>query len=117
MEDLSEIIDKNEMIDFHIYADDQFKTYSYELKQNYKLFNQLIESYGEELAKVLILERRHDLKDFFMKINSLLINYNILFEKINNENIRNYMEIIRKYTKNIRKYTTFYEIMLNSTKI
>jgi len=92
MEDLSEIIDKNEMIDFHIYADDQFKTYSYELKQNYKLFNQLIESYGEELAKVLILERRHDLKDFFMKINSLLINYNILFEKINNENIRNYVK-------------------------
>lgn len=101
MEDLSEQIDKNELIDFHINMDLQFKTFSSELKLNYQQLNILIESYKEELAKVLILERRQELKNFFSKINIRLLNFDIIFEKINNKDIQQY---IHKRIKEHRKY-------------
>lgn len=91
MEQLDEQINKNELIDFQIYLNNQFKMYSIELHDNYKLFNQLVNNYEENLAKVLILKQKTIMKDFFLEINLQMTYLLQIFDRVNNITIKNHI--------------------------
>lgn len=105
-----EILDINELEDFFILTlDTQFRLYSYEMRENFKLLQILIKSYNLELEKRLVLSRKIDLIEFFLSIEKKMLYFIHCFQKINNPNVKNkiyfYIQKIRLVNRsNIIKF-------------
>ena len=104
-----DILNLTELQDFFIILNPQFSLYSYEIRENFKLLNNLIITYDKELKSKLILSRKIDLIEFFTNIEKTLLYINHVFKSINNKNIKyNLIKKIQKLRKinieNIKKY-------------
>jgi hypothetical protein len=104
-----ETLNVNEIEDFFMMLDPQLRLYSYELRENFKSLQVLISTYNSELNKRLILERKLDLIEFFSGIEKKTLYYSYIFQKLENQNIKNkidfYIQKIRLVNKsNILKF-------------
>ena len=109
MSEVNNNISFEEIKEFFILLDPQIMTYSYEIRENFKLFKTLCLNYNIELQKYLILSRQIDLIEFFTVFERSLLYINGVFIKIQNEDTRKYLQNeIKKYRKynldNIIKY-------------
>ena len=109
MSNVNKIIDLNEINEFLINLEMQSIQYSYEIKENIKLFKSICLSYDKELNHLLLLSIRIKLIEFFNSTEKQLLYFTIVFNKINNPNIKKYMtNQLYKYRKynliNIQKY-------------
>ena len=99
----------SELEDFFISLTPQFSIYSYEIRENFKLLNNLIITYDKELKSKLILSREIDLIEFFTNTERNLLYFNHIFKSIKNKEIKNTLikkiQIFRKINlENIKKY-------------
>jgi hypothetical protein len=104
-----ETLNVNEIEDFFMMLDPQLRLYSYELRENFKSLQVLISTYNSELNKRLILSRKLDLIEFFSGIEKKALYYLYIFQKLQNQNIKNkinfYIQKIRSVNKsNILKF-------------
>jgi hypothetical protein len=86
-----------------------FSLYSYEINQNFKLFNNLIITYDKQLKSKLILSRKVDLIEFFKQVEQKLLYINDVFKAIIDNNIKKTLQdkilVFRKLNvENINKY-------------
>jgi hypothetical protein len=118
MKELEEKLSKNEMINYYINNDVQFKSLSYEFSKNYHLLLNMIEIYEEELAKVLILSRPTDMHAFFRDQNTVLKNMYQIFSKVKNEKVKLLIEnkIDNQRKLNIR-YAKHYMQKIEKTNV
>jgi hypothetical protein len=104
-----DILDFNELENFFISLTPQFSLYSYEINQNFKLFNCLITTYDKELKSKLILSRKLDLIEFFKQVEQKLLYINDVFNSIVDNEIKQTLQkkilVFRKLNvENINKY-------------
>ena len=109
MSNINQIIDLNEINDFFISIEMQSILYSYEIKENIKLFKSICLNYDKELNHLLLLSVPINLIEFFNSFEKQLLFFNSVFIKINNPNIKKYITNqvykFRKYNLcNIQKY-------------
>jgi hypothetical protein len=103
------ILNLTEFEYFFINSTPQFSIYSYEIRENFKLLNNLIITYDKELKSKLILSRKIDLIEFFTNTEKTLL-YNIhVFKSIDNKNIKKTLinksqNLRKKNIENIKKY-------------
>lgn len=94
MNELNEKISRNEKINLFILNDIQFASQSYEFLNTFRVLQNMIATYDEELSKVLILSRSADLKAFFKDHNTILKNMYEIFSTVKNLKVKEYVEII-----------------------
>ena len=99
----------NEYDNLFISLTPQFSLYSYEINQNFKLFNNLIITYDKQLKSKLILSRKVDLIEFFKQVEQKLLYINDVFNSIIDNNIKKTLQdkilVFRKLNvENINKY-------------
>lgn len=104
-----DILDFNEFENYFISLTPQFSLYSYEIRENFKLFNNLITTYDKELKSKLILSRKLDLIEFFKQVEQKLLYINFVFNSITDDNIKKTLQnkilVFRKLNvENINKY-------------
>ena len=104
-----DILDFNEFENYFISLTPQFSLYSYEINQNFKLFNCLITTYDKELKSKLILSRKLDLIEFFKQVEQKLLYIHDVFNSITDNNIKKTLQnkilVFRKLNvENINKY-------------
>lgn len=99
----------SELEDFFISLTPQFSIYSYEIRENFKLLNNLIITYDKELKSKLILSRKLDLIEFFKQVEQKLLYIHGVFNFITDDNIKKTLQnkilVFRKLNvENINKY-------------
>jgi hypothetical protein len=104
-----DILDFNEFENYFINLTPQFSLYSYEIRENFKLFNSLITTYDKELQSKLILSRSLDLIEFFKQVEQKLLYINDVFNLIIDNKVKQTLQnkilVFRKLNvENINKY-------------
>lgn len=101
MSNVNKIINLNEINDFFINLEMQSVVYSYEIKENIKLFKSLCLSYDKELNHLLLLSIPIKLIEFFNSNEKQLLYFINVFNKINNPIIKKYiLNQVFQYRKN-----------------
>ena len=101
MSNINKIINLNEINDFFINIEMQSILYSYEIKENIKLFKSICLNYNKELNHLLLLSVSINLIEFFNSFEKQLLFLNSVFIKINNPNIKKYI------TNQVYKFRTY----------
>ena len=109
MSNINKIISLNEINDFFINLEMQSVSYSYEIKENIKLFKYLCFSYDKELNHIVLLSIPIKLIEFFNSNEKQLLYFINVFNKINNPIIKKYIiNQVYKYRRynlsNMTKY-------------
>lgn len=102
-------LNSQDLEDFFINLTPQISLFSYEIKENLKLFKMLCSNYNIQLKNILILSRQLDLIEFFNNIEKQLLYFNNCFKNIPDIDIRKYItNQVLNYRKinlnNIQKY-------------
>jgi DNA repair protein RadC len=101
MSKLNNNIYPQELEDYFIHLEIQFRKYSNDIKENFKLLRIIMSRYNKELQNILLLNRKNELIDFFLYYEKKLMYINNIFKNINDNQIKDYL---KKQIKNFRLY-------------
>jgi hypothetical protein len=93
-------LDVNELYDYYVTLEPQFRLYSQELYYNYEQVKKMKEIYDSQLQNILILSRQRDLRRFFRNVEVLLLCANKIFDFIDDVNVKKYVKTVVKNFRN-----------------